>query len=308
MPRLTLLLPSVDAFAGVALPAPLAAALGRADRTRAAPGEAAQLARHVRAVPAGLAAAALTRLVDSGEDDARQAAWLRADPAYARPDINGVRVLGIGASVGIDRADVEALLPALRPLFGDAGMPLDAPAPHRWYLCLARGSRLPAFAAPHEALGDDLFEHAPEGPEARRWRVLASEAQVVLHNHPHNAARIAAGKLPVNSLWFWGGGVLPDVMSVDATTVFSDDAEWQAIARLATLPCMTPSDLAAVDPVEDALVDLRRHAPHALVEGWLSPALARGRLELDFADGSLVSLRPSQRWRLWRRPQASLVT
>ena len=78
--------------------------------------------------------------------------------------------------------------------------------------CACRaGAKLPAFAAPDEALGDDLFDApARQAPEGRRWRALLSEAQVVLHNHPLNAQRVAAGLAPVNSLWFWGAGALPD--------------------------------------------------------------------------------------------------
>ena len=93
-------------------------------------------------------------------------------------------------------------------------MPIDAPHPSRWYLRIAPGVRLPSFADPADALGTDLGDAlvgpaAGDGADARRWRTLLTEAQVVLHNHPWNARRAAEGKPPVNSLWFWGGGALP---------------------------------------------------------------------------------------------------
>src|SRR3546814_9323765 len=113
----------------------------------------------------------------------------------------------------MDEEDRTAFLPALRPLFGDAGFPIDAPHPSRWYLRLPHGAKLPAFAEPDDALGADLFDHLAEGSEGRRWRVLLGEAQVVLHNHPRNARRAEQGRPPVNSLWYWGGGVLPDARS-----------------------------------------------------------------------------------------------
>jgi hypothetical protein len=68
------------------------------------------------------------------------------------------------------------LLPALRPLFGDAGFSLDAPHPSRWYLRVPRDSRLPEFATPEEVLGEDLFAHLPQGDLGRRWRALLTEA------------------------------------------------------------------------------------------------------------------------------------
>ena len=310
MPRLTLLLPATSRFAGIALPARLAKALGRADRSQGAAGEPAQLARHFDVLPRGWPTAALTRLLDTGEDDARLGAWLRVDPAHIRPDINGARLLGIGRTVGLDQDDVEALLPALKPLFGDLGFHLDAPHPTRWYLRLAREAKLPAFASPDDALGDDVFDHLPDGPEARRWRVLANEVQVVLHHHPHNAVRLASGRVPINALWFWGGGILPDAISSDAPRIFSDDPVVQGAARLGKLQGM-PLSAFQHDTEHDALVDLRgQHDPRVVLEHWLSPTAGRARRQdvtFDFADGVALRLNHGQRWRFWRRPLAELA-
>ena len=310
MARLTLLLPAASRFAGIALPPMLAGALGRADRVQGGAGEQALLARHFDLLPRGWPAAALTRLLDAGADDARDGAWLRVDPAHIRPDINGARLLGIGANLGMEQADADALLPALRPLFGDAGFLLDAPHPSRWYLRLPREVRLPAFASPDDALGDDVFDHTPGAPEARRWRTLESEAQIVLHNHPHNAARLATGRVPVNALWFWGGGVLPDAVGCHSPTVYSDDPAVLGAARLGRLQGMP---LPAFHKIEgetegDALVDLRsQRDARMLVERWLSP-VGNGVRDavFDFADGLAFVLRPQQRWRVWRRPLAGL--
>jgi hypothetical protein len=308
MPRLTLLLPATTRFAGIALPQSLARALGRADRAEHEAGDEAQLARHVTLLPNRWAPAALTRVADRGIEDAGLSAWLRADPAYIRPDINGARLLATGDALGIDAHDVDALMPALRPLFGDAGFPLDAPHPGRWYLRLPRESKCPSFAAPADALGEDVFEHIPGGAEARRWRTLSSEAQVVLHNHPHNAARAAAGKPPINSLWFWGGGVLPDAVSTTSPTLYSDDPLLQGLARVGKLQGMSLS--AFTDAPSDALVDLRaKRDPRELLDAWLLPGVAGSKSRdviLDFADGCSVLLRSGQRWRFWRSPRGTL--
>lgn len=305
MPRLTLLLPPAARFGGIALPPALGKVLGRAERVQLDAGEPAQLARHFDLRPRGWPAGALTRLLDVGEGEARGATWLRADPAHIRPDINGARLLGIGANLGMDQADVDALLPALRPLFGDAGFALDAPHPTRWYLRLPGGTPLPAFVSPDQALGDDVFDHAPRGDAARRWRALESELQITLHNHPHNAARLASGRVPVNALWFWGGGNLPDAVSATAPIVYSDDPAVLGAARLGKLQGMP---LPVFDQIEsDALVDLRgQRDVRALLAHWLLPAAARGEVTFDFADGVAFIVRPGQRWRAWCRPLAAL--
>ena len=313
----TLLLPSPARLGGLVLDDPVARALGRADRLPPGEvGERAQLLRHFDLLPRAWPVAALTRSLDAG--DAPLSAWLRADPAYVRPDINGARLLACGEALRLDRHDVAALLPALRPLFGDAGFPLDAPDPHRWYLQLPRGARLPNFVAPADALGADLFDQLPgvgdeAGPEGRRWRALLSEAQVVLHNHPHNAARIAAGKPPVNSLWFWGAGLLPDHVATPARAVASGDILLRALGTAAGVEVVDrPGGFAP--PTDDAVFDLRDLRDEArLQSNWIAPAVdaVRGRtlerLVLDCEDGTVFALSPAHRWRFWRKPARTLA-
>src|SRR5690606_10436229 len=181
----------------------------------------AQLLRRFPAPGGGWPIAALARQADIG--DADRPARLRADPGWLRADITGVRRMAHGRAPLLSRDKRGALLAARRPVFGDAGFELDAPDPARWYLRLPVEARLPAFSDPGDALGEDVFEHMDTSPEGRRWRTLASESQVILHNHPLNADRAARGQAPVNALWFWGGGRLPSVMPGEGPNAFSDD-------------------------------------------------------------------------------------
>ncbi len=300
-----LLLPAWSAFGPPALAADIARALGRADASpTAAVGGDAQLQRHFACTPAYWAPAALTRQADCG--DAAGAAWLRADPAHVRPDMNGARLLGLGERLGLGPEDAEALLPALRPLFGDSGFALEAPSPARWYLRLPREAKLPTFSAPDAALGEDLFDHQPDGPEARRWRALQNEVQIVLHNHPWNVRRAERGLVPVNALWLWGGGVLPDRVACGFPQVRSDDELLRALASCAGVSVASATTRFAPEPGRQ-LIDLRRQRDlAALQREWLRPALEALRdgslrtLELDAADGLRLRLTRGQRWRFWR--------
>lgn len=315
MPATTLLLPARTRFSGLRLPVALARRLGRADRLPTAEaGERAQLLRHFQLLPRGWPVAALTRHLDAG--DAASSAWVRADPAWVRPDINGARLMACGEMLHLVQDDVEALLPAVRPLFGDAGFSLDAPTPGRWYLRLTRGTRLPAFVDPVDALGADVFDHLPGvddcSTQARHWRALSNEAQVLLHNHPWNELRAAAGKPPVNALWFWGAGVLPDCVATQHAQVQSNDPLVQALAQAAGA---AQANLRAFDDRADAvLYDLRDALPiAAVISDWLMPMIAavgHGGLEratLDFVDGARMAIERRQRWRLWRKPSRALL-
>jgi hypothetical protein len=294
-----LLLPERRRFEPM-IPLALAKRLGRADRLPLAEaGERAQLLRYFEIAPKGRPMAAITRQADAG--DAADYAWLRADPVYIRPDIGGARLMAWG-TLGLSPVDAGMFIEALAPMFSDAGFPISATAPERWYLRLPGATSMPAFAPPTDILGDDLFRHLPEGPDARSWRALLNEAQIVLHNHPRNIERVAAGLPPINSVWFWGGGTLPDAVHSPVRRMIGEDDELSALAKLAGADVM--------DANETILIDLRRARTWAVLEaaiGETAPIENRtGEWLLDFADGVRLRIRRTQRWRFWRRPLAAV--
>jgi hypothetical protein len=310
---LTLLLPPRERLQGDLARAPrLATLLGRGDPALAEAGEQPQLLRHFDVLPRGLPVAALTRQLDAG--DAAHGQWLRADPAHVRADLGAGRMLACG-ELGLAREDAEALVQALKPLFGDEGFPISVGHASRWYLMLPGEVRLPPFAPPQEVLGDDIFAHLPQGEPGRRWRRQLSEAQVTLHHHPVNARRAAAGLPAVNSLWFWGGGALPDsVRAPGASAVVSDDPLLCALAARAGVSCHATAAMDASLLDGGALIDLRAlRTIDDFDSRWAAPiALAqRARkfdtLLLDFADGAQWRWRAGHRWRLWRRPAKALA-
>ncbi len=304
MSTATLLLPARNRFAAAAWPEDVARAFGRASHHTVEPGGPAQLRRHfaVETTDAATAwpVAALTRQLDAGDADGH--AWLRADPACMVPDMHGARMMGHGDTLRPTTEDAQALLPALQPLFADAGLVLDAPTPSRWYLRVPVGMALPAFADPDDVLGDDLFAHLPGGQEGRGWRALLTDAQVVLHTHPWNQRRAAQGAQPINSLWFWGAGNLPARVTTTHAQVRSRDALLRSLAQAAGVQD-------GGEQAVDALVDLRQlRSLRQLAEDAIRPllgALARGELHallLDFEDGLQVRIDRTQRWRFWKKP------
>ncbi|MBS0200754.1 MAG: phosphoglycerate mutase [Proteobacteria bacterium] len=306
-----LLLPARDRFEAIELDVALARMLGRGDRIEIGDdGRRAQLKRFVRMTPAHWSLAALARQQECG--DAGSSAWLRADPVHVRPDINGARLLGWGDGLQLSAEDSAAFVAALQPLFGDAGFALDVTSPDRWYLRMEAGSPLPEFRDPAEALGTDLGDDIDTTPQHRRWRTLESEVQVVLHNHPVNQQCARRGLPPVNSVWCWGGGVLPQsVERVDGWTLASRDPSVRILAAASGGGDELPS--AWTLPERDTAFDLHRVVkPEAVIKDWLVPAteaLRQGKLRLlmlDFADGLRWRLERQQKWRIFRRPVQTL--
>ena len=307
--RLNLLLPACRHLESAAV---VARWLARGDRADdAAAGRDAVLRECFAMNPAALPTAALTRSLDA--DDAAEAQWLRADPAFVMADAVTLRLLACG-NLGLSAEETQAFAQTLKPLFGDAGFAFDAPHPERWYLRCARGAALPKFSAPEDALGDDLANHLPEGEQARRWRSLLNEAQIVLTQHQVNAQRARRGLPPVNSLWFWGAGVLPSRVRSDFDRVVSDDEVVTALsklARISSFPRKQELDFRRRGDGEkkkSLLVDLADQRDLSRLEAdWLAlidEALKRGRiaqLELRFESGERCVVKPAHRWRFWRR-------
>ena len=59
---------------------------------------------------------------------------------------------------------------------------------------------------PHELVGEGIRKHMPQGEACKELVYLMNQAQIILHNHPFNQARVKSGEDVVNSVWFWGNG------------------------------------------------------------------------------------------------------
>lgn len=287
MPALTLLLPEL---ARAARMPQLALWLSRGDRLPdAKPGRDVALRECFEFTGTTLPVAALIRSLDA--NDAAGAFWLRADPAHAMADAVTARLMACG-DLGLSQAESDELARALRPLFGDAGFPLEATRPDRWYLRCPADARLPMFADPRDVLGDDLIRHLPRGDNERQWRSLFNEAQVILHNHPVNARRVQRGQVPANSLWLWGAGKLPEWVRTRFTQVASADSVVTALAKLAKIP------------VVDAQAALAKLDADILLDVAAVPEVDTRRfahIDLLFVSGERMHYKHSHRWRFWRR-------
>lgn len=251
-------------------------------------------------VPSPLPAGALTRELiasDAGVDR-----WLGADPAWVQPDLNGARLLACG-QMRLSMPEAQALAEPLIPLFDEAGMALKVSAPDHWHVRLPADASVPDFAAPEQALGEDLYYHLPQGAEGRAWRILLNEVQVILHQHPLNAARRERGQPPVNHLWLWGSGVLPASVPTSLTAVIGDDLLLTALAKRAGIPTVARTESSVSSALPGMLIDLQDLPVEDIAARWMSSLLALAKqdpLQLSFASGERWLRRPWHRLRFWR--------
>jgi hypothetical protein len=200
--------------------------------------------------------------------------WLRADPVHLVVDRDR---LVLGDAARLEREEAESLVEALNAHFAGE-LVLHPMRPDRWY------ARLPAapdlVTVPRSrALGAGIEPNLPTGGDARRFRVLVNEAQMLLHAHPVNAAREARGEPPVNSVWLWGGGALAAARRPGLRQVLADDPLARGLALAAGVPAAPlPADAAgwlAQAPGEGVVVVVPgERGPAELERDWLAPLLA----------------------------------
>lgn len=291
-------LPALDRFERAH---PLRRLLAKADRLADdGRGRLERLAEAFHADAATLPVAALIREHLAG--DAGEATWLNADPAWVQPDMTGVRLLACG-SMPLEMDEAQAFAQALQPAFAETDLQLEIGAPNHWQLRLAPDTPLPAFATPEQALGEDLYQHLPQGAAGRPWRALLNEVQVLLHQHPLNAARQSRGLPPVNSVWLWGAGRLPASLQGVFAGVVGSDALLPALASHAGMPAQARTQDAVATAQEGWLLDLQDLPAAGFDEAWwpaIQALAQRQSLHIAFAGGERWSWRPLHCWRFWR--------
>ncbi len=179
-------------------------------------------------------------------------AWGLVTPVHARVGSDGVH-LADPETLSLDAASSRAFFDVLRPHFEAAGFRFAWGAPLRWYASHPSLQGL-ATASLDRVVGRNVDGWLPRQAAARALRGLQNEAQMLLHDHPLNAAREAAGALPVNSFWLSGCGV---VQAERGTAVTLDerlrspflqadphawDAAWQALEVEALSPLVAAGE------------------------------------------------------------------
>jgi 2,3-bisphosphoglycerate-independent phosphoglycerate mutase len=64
---------------------------------------------------------------------------------------------------------------------------------------------------PHDIPDKPIAEYLPKGPGGELLRELMEKSRPLLHDHPANRARVAAGKRPATQIWLWGQGRAPNL-------------------------------------------------------------------------------------------------
>lgn len=216
--------------------------------------------------------APLSWLADTGA--AGDGYLLRADPVHLRADQRRL-LLFEAHSFDLSQHEADQLAEAFNELYAERGWQLTAVRPQRWYLALPQAPLIDTVP-PAVVAAQDIDACLPQGAAAVEWHAVLNEVQMLFHDHPVNTAREQRGEPGINSLWFWGGGVMPAGIRAAFAQVITDHAPAMGLAAMAAVPRRDlPADggelLALLVPGENLVVSdvLQWPAQYADVEHWL---------------------------------------
>ena len=252
--------------------------------------------------------------------------WIRADPVHLRIEQNHI-MLADSEAFEISKEEATQIVHDINKNLGSHHnftlLPLH---PHRWYIRLPRAAEIQTYTL-GQVTCMNINNFLPTGKESMIWHKIINEIQMLLYEHPVNQPRESLGKLTINSLWFWGGGTMPQLIHAPYTHIWSNNDLLHALAlscniNYSQLPIHADEWLRANTPGNHLIVldMLREKAKYrnafdwretlnSLEKNWFLPlynALKKGDINQlaitglsEISSQTFVAKRSSL-WKFWR--------
>lgn len=109
----------------------------------------------------------------------------------------------------ISTAEARKLVATLKEAFDKPPFTLYAGISYRHCLVVDGGRTGHTFTPPHDISDKPVAEYLPRGEGSEAFLEMMKRSYEILSEHPVNKKRVAEGKNPANSVWFWGEGTKP---------------------------------------------------------------------------------------------------
>lgn len=113
----------------------------------------------------------------------------------------------------ISTEEARDLVEALQQELGNDEIEFYPGVGYRHLMVWRGGKDAMQTTPPHDISGKAVLDSLPRGEGADFLNNVMNYAQMVLHTHPVNSTRKESGKLPANSIWLWGHGKTPKVIT-----------------------------------------------------------------------------------------------
>ena len=161
--------------------------------------------------------------------------WLRAQPIHFAAGLDRLTTVLLHGAARMSAAERAALSPTLADHLESSGLQLHEGADGEWLLCSETPLQVQTVT-PEFAAANPRAEILPHGRDAGGLRRVMTEMQMLLHDHPVNAARESRGMPALNAIWVHGEGMLSEVSGQALPEASGDDVYLRGIYRLHDRP------------------------------------------------------------------------
>jgi hypothetical protein len=234
--------------------------------------------------------------------------WMHALPMHFAAGLDrltAVMLEGEGALTAAERAELATVVAAhLRA----SDLEFHETAEGEWLVHSARPLDV-GTASPEYAASESLDEAMPRGADAALLKRLMTELQMLLHEHPVSARRVARGLPECNAIWFHGAGTIPALPDRALPDAHGDARYLRGLYRLHEQSvCPLPASASELPTRirRDALVVVEVADLDSLEVLWVAPlleALAAGRVRqlTLILDRWTLTLSRRALLKIWRR-------
>jgi len=167
--------------------------------------------------------------------------WLRADPVHLLLQRDSFS-LSEPAPLQVTQNHAELMIATLNRHFSQDGMTFCCGSSGAWYVRLDKAPQIQT-TLPCVVLDRNVYPFMPQGADASAWISYLNEIQMLLHDHPANMQRESGHQAVINSVWFSGGGVMPQPRAandidrfVASSPFYRGLAQWSGVAVQAAPP------------------------------------------------------------------------
>lgn len=258
--------------------------------------------------PDSIAVAAYERY---GVNSQMQNWCIKARPAILTPNL-GHLVLNNEHDLGLNDAEVNGIIQGLNQHFSDRGLCFRVLDNSDWIIESERVFDDLVCHDMYQASEQNVADYHFEGSDAGFWSLVLNEIQMWLHSCEVNQQRMSKQQAAVNSLWLWGGGVLPQPDSAKVEIVVSDDLLVRGLAKHSNTECDTFDEFFKknVRHEQVLLIPYKRFAQASIDDFTtqvLEPAMSYMKthgikhIKIDFPNGKRLKFKTGVWWRLFSR-------
>ncbi|MCP5245756.1 MAG: phosphoglycerate mutase [Burkholderiales bacterium] len=156
--------------------------------------------------------------------------WLRADPVHLRVEQNHI-MLADSHAFELTQEEAIQFTGVINQHLRNDDITFLPFHPYRWYIRLTNTPEILTHAL-NSAACKNINTLLPTGKDSVKWHRIFNEIQMLLYDHPLNQVRIARNQIAINSIWFWGGGHLPQSTHSAYTHIWSDEPFSRSLANI----------------------------------------------------------------------------